>query len=303
VNIRLTQKKGKRTFNKMGLAVKELLGIAENILQDSGDIDYKKDTQILFCHGIGYDESKLFMNWTRELDDRQTEVIFSLVRKRAEGVPTQYLTNEQEFLGHNFFVDECVLIPRTETETLAETVILHVKNVSAKSLLDLGTGSGIIAISLALHYPAMRITAADISDEAISVAKMNAKRLNAEKHIKFVKSDLFGALKTGRSSKYDIIVSNPPYIKSADLKKLQREIYEHEPLSALDGGQDGLCYYRRIIDEAPAHLSSIGALFLEIGNDQASAVTKMLSENGHFRDILVTRDLSGNDRVISAQFA
>ncbi|MDR0851981.1 MAG: peptide chain release factor N(5)-glutamine methyltransferase [Clostridiales Family XIII bacterium] len=286
----------------MGLTVKEILNISEGILKDSGDSDYKQDAEILLCHETKYTENKLFMNWTRELEDVHTEKIFELIRRRADGTPTQYLTHEQVFMGHKFYVDEHVLIPRMDTETLVVTVTEHLKGSPAKMVLDLCTGSGVLAVCLAKAYPSLKITASDISEEALTVARKNAVSAGVDKRISFIQSDLFAAFKTGfGGKKFDLILSNPPYIKSDVLPTLQREIYEHEPMLALDGGMDGLDVYRKIIETVPAFLNKNGALFFEIGSEQASDVQALLEAADAFSEIRIIQDLSGKDRVISAR--
>jgi release factor glutamine methyltransferase len=287
----------------MGLQIKEIILVAENILRESGDSDYKTDAEILLCHAIKYDSQRIFMNWAKEVDDDHAEVFFDMVEKRAKGTPTQYLTNEQVFKGRAFYVDENVLIPRPETELLLDEVAAYLKdNRSAKNVLDLGTGSGAIAVSLAKMAPSLKITASDISGKALAVAEKNAARLGAKGQIKFTESDVFDAFKTGFAGpKWDVVVSNPPYIKSAVIPTLQREIYEHEPLTALDGGEDGLDVYRRLISGAPTFLRKTGAVFFEIGYDQAHEVTALFRENGSYVRIAVTPDIAGLDRVVSAR--
>jgi release factor glutamine methyltransferase len=287
----------------MGLQIKEIISVAENVLRESGDSDYKTDAEMLLCHAIKYDSQRIFMNWAKEVDDDHAEVFFAMVQKRAEGTPTQYLTNEQVFKGLSFYVDENVLIPRPETELLVDEAVAYLKdNRSAKNVLDLGTGSGIVAISLAKKSASLKITASDVSEKALAVAERNASRLGVKSQIKFVNSDVFGGFKTGFAGpKWDVIVSNPPYIKSHILPNLQREIYEHEPMTALDGGEDGLNLYRRLISDAPSFLRKTGAVFFEIGYDQAHEVTALFRENGSYVRIAVTPDIAGHDRVISAR--
>jgi release factor glutamine methyltransferase len=280
-----------------------MISVAEHILRESGDPDYSVDAEMLLCHAIKYDPQKLFMNWAKEVDEDHAENFFAMVQKRAEGSPTQYLTEEQSFKGQSFYVDENVLIPRPETELLVDETLAYLKdNRSAKSVLDLGTGAGVIAVSLAKKAPSLRVTASDVSKGALAVAEKNAARLGARGQIRFVQSDVFAGFKTGFTGpKWDVIVSNPPYIRSDVLPTLQREIYEHEPLAALDGGEDGLDFYRRIIDGAPTFLRKTGAVFLEIGYDQAHDVTSLFRKNGNYVRVAVTPDLAGHDRVISAR--
>jgi release factor glutamine methyltransferase len=280
-----------------------MISVAENILRESGNPDYKVDAEMLLCHAISYDPQKIFMNWAKEVDDDHAEIFFAMVQKRAEGTPTQYLTNEQSFKGRRFYVDENVLIPRPETELLVDEALAYLKdNKSAKSALDIGTGAGVIAVSLVKKAPSLKVTASDISESALAVAEKNASRFGLNGQIKFVRSDVFSAFRTGFTGpKWDIVISNPPYIRRSQLPALQREIYEHEPLTALDGGEDGLDFYRRVIDGAPTFLRKTGAVFLEIGYDQAHDVTTLFRENGNYVRVAVTPDLSGHDRVISAR--
>jgi release factor glutamine methyltransferase len=286
----------------MGLKIKEILTVAENILRDAGDEDYKRDAELLLCKKIHYDAKKIFMNWSKEIDDSYCEGFFDLIQQRAGGTPTQYLTYEQAFIGHVFFVDERVLIPRMDTETLVEAALEYLEtNKSARRVLDLCTGSGVIAVSLAKQHPSLKITASDADASALKVAERNASKMGVAKQIKCVKSDVYGSFKTGFGGvSFDVIVSNPPYIRSDVLMTLQREIVEHEPLHALDGGADGLDFYRRIIGEASSYLRKSGALFLEIGYDQAEQVKSLIDETGRFGDVETRQDLSGNDRALFA---
>jgi release factor glutamine methyltransferase len=287
----------------MGLQIKEMISVAENVLRESGDSDYKVDAEMLLCHAIKYDPQKIFMNWSKEVDDDHAEKFFDMVQRRAGGTPTQYLTNEQDFMGLRFYVDENVLIPRPETDSLVNEALVYLKdNKATKSILDLGTGSGAIAISIAKKMPALKVTASDVSDDIIAVAEKNANRLGLKGQVKFVRSDIFAGFKTGFTGpKWDVVISNPPYIRSDVLPTLQREIYEHEPHIALDGGVDGLDYYRRIIDGAPAFLRKTGAVFVEIGYDQAHDVAALFRKNGSYVRIAVTPDIAGHDRVVSAR--
>jgi release factor glutamine methyltransferase len=287
----------------MGLQIKEILNVAENILSNAGDEDAKKDAEILLCYVLRYDQQKLFMNWAKEVDDIHSESFLDAVQRRAEGEPTQYITNIAPFMDNDFFVDERVLIPRDDTEVLVREVIEYLKSSSkAKTVLDLCTGSGIIAVSLAKRRSGLKITASDVSRDAVGVANTNAQKLGAGNHIKFVTGDLFAGIKTGiGGQKFDVIVSNPPYIRRDVLKTLQREIREHEPMLALDGGEDGLDFYRRIIADAPAYMKKGGALFLEIGHDQAEQVSALIDESNAFGDVTVVKDIAELDRVVRAR--
>lgn len=288
----------------MSIQLKELLVVGENRLKDAGINDAKIDAELLLLHQLHYDKRKMFMNWSRSLEEDDCMDYFELLDRRAAGEPPQYIIGDQEFMGINFMVDPRVLIPRQDTEVLVEKVLEYTREKRGSlKVLDMCTGSGAIAISLAVKHAQLKITASDISEDALDVATSNAAMADVLKRIDFVQSDLFNNFKTGfRGQKFDIIVSNPPYIKSSVLPTLQKEIYEHEPMLALDGGTDGLDYYRRIIEDAPDYLKKNGALFLEIGHDQAVQLKNIIAENDKYaEDIEVIKDLAEEDRVIIAR--
>lgn len=284
----------------MSMTIKEILNIAENRLRQAGIENANIDAEILFCHMMHFDRSQLFINWGKQIDDKGAEEFFSLVDTRVEGKPLQYITGRQFFMDISVKVDERVLIPRQDTEVLVEEVEKYIRDnrMEKASLLDLCTGSGIIAISLAKKYPKLKVTATDVNDDALSLARENIKAIGLEKNIKTVKSDLFEDLK---KRKFNIIVSNPPYIPTSILSSLQREIYDYEPLIALDGGDDGLDFYRRIITQAPVHLKKKGAVFLEIGYNQAADLEKLVTESGAYSSHEYKKDLAENDRVFIAK--
>ncbi len=228
---------------------------------------------------------------------RQEVNYFKAIKKLCQGIPLQHITHRQEFMKMTFYVDENVLIPRQDTETLVEEVIKIAKKINAKKFLDLCTGSGAIAVSLAKYIDRSFVTAVDISRKALNVAKLNAKNNEVEDRITFVESDLFKNLK---KEKYDMIVSNPPYIKREVLKKLDKEV-QKEPHIALDGGYDGLDFYRKIINEADEYLKFHGYLCFEIGYDQKEDVEELIKEQGKYIDIYCKKDLCDNDRVIVAK--
>ena len=228
---------------------------------------------------------------------RQEVNYFKAIKKLCQGIPLQHITHRQEFMKMTFYVDENVLIPRQDTETLVEEVIKIAKKINAKKFLDLCTGSGAIAVSLAKYIDRSFVTAVDISRKALNVAKLNARNNEVEDRITFVESDLFKNLK---KEKYDMIVSNPPYIKREVLKKLDKEV-QKEPHIALDGGYDGLDFYRKIINEADEYLKFHGYLCFEIGYDQKEDVEELIKEQGKYIDIYCKKDLCDNDRVIVAK--
>ena len=225
---------------------------------------------------------------------RQEVDYFKAIKKIANGVPIQHITHMQEFMKMNFYVNEDVLIPRPDTEVLVEEVIQIAKKVNAKKILDLCTGSGAIAISLARYIEKSEITAVDISLKAINVAKLNAKNNEVENQITFIESNLFKEIP---KEKYDMIVSNPPYIKREIIKKLDQEV-QKEPKIALDGGYDGLDFYRKIINQSDEYLKFKGYLCLEIGYDQKEDVIELIKNEEKYVDTYCKKDLYGNDRVI-----
>jgi len=287
----------------MSLLVKDILIIGKNQLEVAGIMDPKIDAELLFCHMMGIDKSKLFLNWSQELSDTLCEKYFTLLAERTSGVPLQYITGWQEFMGLRFAVNGRVLIPRQDTESLVETALMAISDRKLKKVLDLCTGSGVIAISIDRHCAVsdiktkLEVIASDISAEALKVAKQNAQALGAS-NIKFVQGDLFAPFKKKfRNSKFNLIISNPPYIKSDVIPTLQTEVKEHEPLVALDGGADGLDFLKRIITEAPLYLKEKGMLLLEIGFDQAADIKKLAAEIDTYHTVEVYKDLAGRDRV------
>ena len=230
----------------------------------------------------------------KQLTLRQNVDYFKLIKKLIEGVPLQHITHQQEFMKLMFYVDENVLIPRSDTEILVEEVIKLAKSINAKKILDLCTGSGAIAVSLAKYIEGSQITATDISRKALSIAKLNATNNNVEDKITFVSSDLFQNIS---EEKYDIIVSNPPYIKRKVIKTLDKEV-KREPIIALDGGNDGLDFYKKIIGNAYQYLKYKGYLCLEIGYDQKEEVIDLISKEEKYINTYSKKDLFDNDRIV-----
>lgn len=267
------------------------LRAARKILNDNGIADANADAWYLLSHVTGMDREQFILRANELFSEELHNKYLELVRMRASRIPLQYLTCIQEFMGLEFVVNRNVLIPRLDTEVLVEEVL---KVCESKTVLDLCTGSGCIIISLAKLGGIKRAVASDISEEALKVAKVNAGK--HEVNIEFVQSDLFDNIK----GSFDIIVSNPPYVKSGEIKSLMPEVRDHEPAIALDGGEDGLELIRRIVDGICAHLNKDGMVFLEIGYDQGGQVVKLLADKG-FMDITVKKDLGGLDRVVIAK--
>ena len=220
--------------------------------------------------------------------DQEEQYRVSLV-KRERRIPLQQITGEQEFMGLSFYVNEHVLIPRQDTEILVEETAKFLRD--GMQFLDLCTGSGCILLSLLHLKPGVEGTGVDLSPEALKVAEKNRERLGAKAAL--IQSDLFDKIE----SAFDVIVSNPPYIKRAEIETLMDEVRLHEPYMALDGHEDGLYFYRKIAEEAPKYLRAGGGLFLEIGCDQVACVAELLRQQG-FADVKVVKDLAGLDRVV-----
>ncbi len=277
------------------ITCRQALDAAAETLAAAGVPDAEIDAWYLFEHVTGMNRSAYFLHKEEELSGEQAEQLKELTAQRAKRIPLQYITGSQEFMGYSFLVSPATLIPRQDTEVLAEAVS---RVAEGKRVLDMCTGTGCILLSLAKMCHLACAVGTDISAEAVETAKNNAKRLEAE--AEFYCGDLFEAVPQGM--RFDIIVSNPPYIPSAVIETLMPEVKEHEPMSALDGEEDGLSFYKRIIKEASKFLTEQGQIFFEIGCEQAADVSALLSENG-FENIRVIKDLAGLDRVVSATSA
>lgn len=236
------------------------------------------------------DRTALYAHGEREVSPEQEKQYLEWIERRAERIPLQHILGKTEFMGLTFLVNEDVLCPRSDTEVLVEEVLKHLHD--GMRILDIGTGSGCILLSL-LHYSNdCQGIGADISGKALRIAKENARRLSIER-VCFVESNLFEKIE----GQFEIIVSNPPYIKSSDIADLMPEVRDHDPRAALDGGADGLFFYREITERAKDYLPGGGMLFYEIGYDQGEAVRRIMEDNG-FREVRILKDFSGLDRVV-----
>lgn len=270
-------------------------------IKGAGIENESAESMFLMEYVCGINRSFYLLHQMEEMPEEQWERYRDMARERCSHIPLQYLTGGQEFMGLPFLVNAHVLIPRQDTELLVEEALkilkrdfMNGKGGQQGRILDLCTGSGCIAVSLKSFCPDLSVTACDISGEALEVARENAKRNQME--IRFVESDLF----SGISGNYDMIVSNPPYIPRNVIPTLMPEVREHEPVLALDGGGDGLDFYRKIISESEEYLSAGGWLLFETGYDQGAAVSGYMRGH-HFRDIEIIRDLAGLDRVVKGR--
>lgn len=271
---------------------KELLHKAKTMLLEQEIPDGDLDAWYLMSYVFNINRTDYLLHGDDFVQEEKVNLYLSYVKDRAKRVPLQHLTGTQEFMGLEFLVSKDVLIPRQDTEGLVEEILKVCKD---KSVLDMCTGSGCIIISLAKLGNLESACGVDISEQALTIAKQNAVKLGAE--VEFLQSDLFQQV----SQSFDIIVSNPPYIRTSVIEELMPEVKDHEPHLALDGSEDGLEFYRSISVGAKAHLNQKGYLFFEIGYDQGEDVKHILQEEG-YAEIVINKDLSGLDRIVCARF-
>lgn len=257
-------------------------------LQAAGIPEWDLDAWYLLEYAAHCTRNEYFLRPEKEVLPQEKQLYRTLIRKRSAHIPLQYLTGSQEFMGFSFAVNENVLIPRQDTEILVEEAIRALG--SGMRVLDVCTGSGCILLSLLKLCAGLEGTGTDLSEKALQVAGENARRLGVE--ASFVQGDLFEPV----SGKYDCIVSNPPYIASREVDALMEEVRDHEPRMALDGGEDGLYFYRKIAVQSPKYLNDRGRIFLEIGFDQGEAVAGLLAPA--FDEVRIVQDLAGLDRVV-----
>lgn len=275
------------------MTYREALQHVKAMLKESLIEDAEYDAWYLMEEAAALKRHEFIMSESSVMPQELLKHYISLAKKRCLHVPLQYILGYTEFMGLKVYVDENVLIPRQETELLVEEAGKYSKGLK---ILDMCTGSGCIIISLVKLYGAASSAGADISKEALDMACKNAKEHGVD--VDFINSNLFQNIK----ERYDIIISNPPYIKSSIIEGLMPEVRNYEPKAALDGGADGLWFYREIAKNAPKHLTPHGRILLEIGHDQAESVSSLLNLND-FTDISVKKDYSGNERIISAVYA
>lgn len=279
-------------------SINELRHIGSEILKEAGITDANIDASLIMQHLLGVDKDHILAHGTDGIGEDKEEEYLKLIDIRKSHVPLQHITGHQEFMGLDFAVNEHVLIPRQDTECLVEEAMIVTED--KMRVLDLCTGSGCILISLLRYKNDIEGVGTDISGEALEIAEKNAEQNGVE--AVFLKGDLYGALKGSSEAekRFDIIISNPPYIKSGVIGTLMEEVRGHEPLKALDGGEDGLDLYRRIIEGADAYLVPGGWILFEIGYDQGKAVSELLEDKG-FADVGVVRDIAGLDRVVKGR--
>lgn len=275
------------------MKIKELIEYGKKILNKNEVDDSSIISRKLAEYILQLNRQEIIINSEKEVKEEQKDIYYLALIEIIQGMPIQYITNSQEFMKLNFFVNENVLIPQPDTEILVEEVIKIAQAENKIKILDICTGSGCIGISLAYYLKNAKISMSDISKNAIEIAKKNAKDNKVLDKTKFIKSDLFENIE----EKFDIIVSNPPYIETDVIKNLSKQV-QNEPKIALDGGEDGLLFYRKLIKESPNFLNDNGYLCMEIGYDQKEKVIELAKQEESFSKIEAIKDLSGNDRVI-----
>lgn len=272
--------------------IQEIVNYSTNKLKENNIEDYNLKAKLLISKVINKPKEYLLIHNNEEIKEEKIFEIKKNLDKIIQGYPIQYITQNQEFMGLNFYVNESVLIPQPDTEILVDEVINIAGTIAEPKILDLCTGSGAIAVSLKKNINELsKVSASDISKNALDVAKINAKNNKAK--IEFIESDLFENIE----KKFNIIVSNPPYIKTEIIKDLSLEV-QNEPHIALDGGQDGLDFYRKIINNAYKYLEDDGYLALEIGYDQKQDVIMLIENSQQYKEIYSKKDLSENDRIV-----
>lgn len=287
------------------MTVFELLNWSTNCLKDHRIENPRLNAELLLARSLNLSREMLYILFNDEFKEEERETMEGLIERRISGEPLQYILGHQEFWSIDFKVDPRVLIPRPETELLVEQALLILSgNPSGRSphALEIGTGSGAVAISLAKEVRNLFLVATDISRDALLLAKENAASAGVLHQVKFVNGDLFEPFRPfGEREPFDLILSNPPYITFSEIDGLPKEVKDYEPVIALNGGEDGLDFYRRIVSQAPFYLRRGGWLLLEVGQGQGEMVLKMMEQEGYFLMSEMIQDLSSTERVVKAQ--
>jgi release factor glutamine methyltransferase len=285
----------------MGNTCLEILNQSVVKLKSAGIDRPRTNAELLLGAVLNKSKADLYLNKDRILASDEIEKFNQYIEEKISGKPVQYIIGTVEFFGLEFKVDERVLIPRPETETLVEVVIEQLTNKENPKIVDIGTGSGAIAISLAANLKNPFIFATDVSQDALQVAKENAIKNKVENKIEFLCANLFEPLKNKNlEGKIDCVVSNPPYVSREELETLPKEIKEYEPIVALQSEKDGLFFHKEIIENSLDFLKKGGLLALETAYDQAEKVADLIRQSGNYNDIRIIKDLGGIDRVVKA---
>lgn len=293
---------GQTITNSPPLVLRTALLRGVELLSRAGIDNARLDAEVLLGHALALSRTELYLRMEQRLSHNEESLFQALLERRSRHEPVAYITGVKEFWSLAFAVDRSVLVPRPETELLVEWALTRTRKIArgpALTILDLGTGSGAVAVALATELPKAQFWAVDISPGALAVARANAQRHGVESRMKFLAGDLFEPLSEPKIQ-FDLIVSNPPYVSRRELAGLPAEIRAYEPAAALDGGHDGLDYYRRIIAGAPRFLAPGGSLLCEIGADQGCAVKELIEQSGGLESPAIYQDLAGKDRVAAA---
>ena len=269
--------------------ISKLLEWATKELNNSGISSPKQNVETILAHTLNIKRLDIYLQLERKFSGKKLEIVFNIISRRKDKEPLQYILGETEFYGYTIKVDKSVLIPRPETELLVERIIAEENDI--KNILEIGTGSGALVIALAKKMNGIVIDATDISEDALRIAEQNT--ILNQVDINIFKSDIFDNV----LCKYDLIISNPPYISLTDYEELPVEIKDFEPRSALQADDNGLFFYNKILQKAKDHLTESGKIYFEIGYDQAKKITEIAKENG-FSNIKVFKDLNGFDRIV-----
>lgn len=283
----------------MILTIDQVLQKGIKILTDKGKEDAQLDARLLLSNILNYDRVALIINKNKEIDTTAYEEYMRVMNIRASGVPLQHIIGEQEFMGLPFKVNEHTLIPRRETEELVELALSFLDKDKCYQVMDVGTGSGCIPVSLVSYHKNISCIGIDISKEALEIAKYNSEINAVSNRVIWILSNLFDNVSKEYMDGIDMLISNPPYIKTEDIALLMTEVKDYEPYMALDGGEDGLDFYRRICCEGNKYLKNGGLLIFEIGYNQRDEIIAILKEN-HYTGIVCKKDLSGKDRIVYA---
>jgi release factor glutamine methyltransferase len=285
------------------MTILELLNRSTHYLRDRRIKNPRLNAELLLAHSLNVSREGLYIHLREQV--REKETLERMIERRVRGEPLQYILEHQEFWSFDFKVDPRVLIPRPESELLVDQALSILSKDSFETgrfILELGTGSGVIAISIAKELKGVFLVATDISRDALVLAMENAKSVGVLHHIEFVNGDLFTPFHCFRGRKpFDLVLANPPYINRSEIQRLPKEVRDYEPIIALDGGEDGLGFYRRITSQAPFYLQEKGWLLLEVGQGQGSKVSDMIEKGGCFNVPELVKDFSGVERVVKAQ--
>lgn len=261
------------------------------------------DAELIFLHtmseyGRKLDRLKLITQPDAPVEEQIADRYLELISERSKGKPVQYITGRQEFMGLDLYIKEGVLIPRPDTEIVVEKVIELAGSTKGLNIIDMCTGTGAIAVSLAVYLKNSKVYAVDISETALECCRVNIEKLGLNDRVEIIKSDLFASVNNELSGQIDIIVSNPPYIPREEIKQLKINVKGYEPFLALDGGEDGLEFYRRISRDGQKYLKKGGILAFEIGYEQGADVKNIMKESGYYTGFGIEKDLAGFDRCV-----